>query len=174
MKKLITLLILFWHFFSCGQIKNESNTYINKTYGYEVKKPSWLTLKEENDKIWGGILPKIEDIENAVLIVGYLKNEFDSFEDFERIHITGNKFGQETLYNKQHIWYGYNDYDIKKIENGISSKVFTFYKNRIYHNQFVLIETSKAYLFIQFCATPETYNTNIILFDQLLEGLTVK
>ena len=123
--------------------------------------------------MWGGTFPAVHNIINAVLIASYKKEKFKNFKDFQRIYITGNKFGEVTLYSKNHIWYGRNEKDFKKIRKGVSSRVFTFFKNKIYHNQFVLIETSKAYLFINFCATPETYDENIIKFNEFMKGLEI-
>ena len=153
----------------------ETDSYIDYEYGYEIKKPDWLKIRETgNLRVWGGGFPKVNGIENAVYIAGYKKSEFESFKDFQRIYITGNKFGEVTLYSKYHTWYGRNERDFKKIKNGVSSRVFTVYKDKIYHNHFVLIETSKAYLFINFTATPETYDENIGKFNEFLKGLKVK
>lgn len=119
-------------------------------------------------------MPAIEDVENAILVTAYDKSGFASFKDFQRIFITGNVFGKETLYSKEHIWYGRNERDFKQIENGVSSRVFTVYEKKVYHNQFVLLETSRAYLWIQFVSTPATYDVNIGKFNDFLKGLTLK
>lgn len=119
-------------------------------------------------------MPAIDNIENAILITGFNKDKFASFNDFQRIYITGNVFGKETLYSKDHVWYGRNERDFKQIKNGVSSRVFTIFDKKIYHNQFVLLESSKAYLWIQFTATPTTYDKNISKFDDFLSGLIVK
>lgn len=100
--------------------------------------------------MWGGSFPAVHNIANALYITGFKKEKFKNFKDFQRIYITGNKFGEESLFSKDHIWYGRNEKDFKKIKHGVSSRVFCIYKNKVYHNQFVLLETSKAYLFIFF------------------------
>ncbi len=154
-----------------------ANSYIyaqGEKFGYEITAPKWLKLIEtNNERLWGGTMPEIEGIENAILIIPYNKDEFESFDDFIRIYITGNTFGKETLFNKQHIWCGRNERDFKHIKHGVSSRVFTLSQNHNYHYQFVLLETSKSYLLIQFCATPETYDTNLPLFNEFMEGLTI-
>jgi hypothetical protein len=43
----------------------------------------------------------------------------------------------------------------------------------VYHNQFVLLETKTAYLWIHFCATPTTYDANMPKFDEFMAGLTI-
>ncbi len=150
------------------------DSYTDYEYGYSIKKPKWLKVDNQlNLSMWGGTFPAVHNIVNAVLIAGYKKDKFKNFKDFQRIYITGNNFGEVTLYSKNHIWYGRNEKDFKKIRKGVSSRVFTFFKNKIYHNQFVLIETSKAYLFINFCATPETYDENITKFNEFMKGLEI-
>ncbi|KGO94814.1 hypothetical protein Q766_01485 [Flavobacterium subsaxonicum WB 4.1-42 = DSM 21790] len=143
----------------------------HKEFGYSIKPPVWFKEKISQDNIYGGTFPAIDQIENAVIITGFKKTDFTSFEDFTRIYITGNTFGKPALFSKEHIWYGRNEYDLKKIPHGVSSRVFTFYKNKIYHNQFVLLETSNAFLFINFCATPETYDKNFTKFTEFLESI---
>ena len=150
----------------------QSNMKIGK--GFTVEIPEWLNVKTDDNILWGGTLPAVEGIENAILIKTFERDEFKSFEDFQYIFITGNKFGKQSLYSSEHIWYGRNEYDFKTIEHGVTSRVFTMYKNLIYHNQFTLLETSKSYLFIQFCSTPETYEINLPKFNKLMEGLKVQ
>ncbi len=162
-------------------IRNESkvntafvDTYTDYEYGYSIKKPEWLKINESaNLNMWGGTFPAVHDIVNALYITGFKKDKFKNFKDFQRIYITGNKFGEESLFSKHHTWYGRNEKDFKKIKHGVSSRVFYIYKNKVYHNQFVLLETSKAYLFIHFCSTPETYDENIVKFNEFLKGLEI-
>ncbi len=156
-------------------VHSQTETYNNEKFGYVLSVPSWLNIQETDTSFsFGGIMPAIDNNENAILITGFNKNKFASFSDFQRIYITGNVFGKETLYNKQQIWYGRNERDFKEIKNGVSSRVFTSFDKKIYHNQFVLLETSKAYLWIQFISTPKTYDINIVKFNDFLNGLIVK
>ncbi len=150
----------------------ESLVYIDTTFGYKVDIPKWLYLREtEHCNIWGGTFPAIDGIENAMMIKGFDKSEFQSFEHFKEIYITGNKFGEKTLYSENHIWYGYNPNDLHNIKNGVSCRVFTFYQNKIYHNQFSLIETKTGFLWVQFVATPETYKLNLPKFMEFVDGI---
>lgn len=145
----------------------------DKKYGYSVIIPEWLSIKS-NANPFGGTLPAVDSIENAILIMGYSKSEFKSFEEFKTIYISGNKFGQPTLYSSEHIFYGRNEYDYKIIQNGVRSRLFLFWRNHIYHANFVLLETPKSYLWIQFMATPTTYEINLPKFDVFLEGLKIE
>lgn len=153
----------------------ESSRYTDYKNGYSIQIPDWFIEKQTNDSnLWGGVFPKTNNIENAVIITGFDKKYFESFEDFQRVFITGNVFGKETLFSKAHIWYGRNERDFQVIQNGVSSRVFTFWNDKIYHNQFVLLETSTSYLFVNFCATPETYEENLPKFNELMDGLKIE
>jgi len=152
--------------------KIESLVYIDSTLGFKVLVPEWLTLRETgNDKIWGGTFPPVDKIENALMIRGFDKNEFNSFDHFKEVYITGNKYGEPTLYSQNHIWYGKNKRDLYDIKNGVSCRVFTLFQNMIYHNQFVLIETKTAFLWIQFVATPDTYDLNLPKFNKFIDKI---
>ena len=147
-------------------------TYLDSTFYYKVKIPIWLHLRETgSETAFGGTLPAVNGIENAILIKGFPKSSFKSFDEFKEIYLTGNKFGQPTKYSKEHIWYGQNG--IIEISNGVKEKVFTFWRNKIYHNLFFLLETKSAYLWIQFTSTPETYDTNISKFDEFMSGFKI-
>lgn len=153
----------------------ETKTYVDYEYGYSIDKPKWLKVNRELPlNRYGGTMPAVEEIVNAIMITGLKKNRFQNFEDFVRIYITGNKFGQPMLMNEQFTFYGRNEKDFKKIKHGVSSRLFYMFKNKIYHNQFVLLETSSSYLFVHFCSTPETYDKNIKKFNEFLKGLNVQ
>ena len=48
-------------------------TYLDSTFNYQVKVPGWLTLKETGSAyVWGGTLPAVKGIENAIVIKGDL------------------------------------------------------------------------------------------------------
>lgn len=182
--KAIFKLLMFFIFFSVvaqtDAVRKPDTAYAyipeihkSQTYGYNVEVPYWLDIQINDGESFGGKLPEIKGIANAILIKGFSKDKFKNFKDFQRIYITGNVFGQPSLFSESHTWYGRNERDFKKIKNGVSSRVFIRYKGLIYHHQFVLIETKKAYLLINFCATPETYDENLPKFDEFLSGLRI-
>ena len=169
MKTLITLLILTTTSICFGQ-----NKHADESNAYSIEIPGWLTVKETgNSNFFGGTMPKVKNIENAIAIVAFQKNDFKSFEDFQHIYITGNQFGDTTLFSTRHTWMGTNEKDFKQIKHGVSTKLFLFFQGKIYHHQFALIETSKSYLLINFTSTPETFDENLPKFDEFLKGLTV-
>jgi hypothetical protein len=152
--------------------KSGSSVYIDSLFNYQVSIPQWLHLKEPgSSSIIGGTLPAVEKIEDAIIIQGFPKSDFKSFEEFKDIYLTGNVFGKPAKFSQEHIWYGQNE--LVKIDNGVRQKVFLFWNNRIYHKAFVLIETKSAYLWIQFGSTPKTYDLNISKFDEFMNGLKV-
>ena len=152
----------------------ESTVYVDDTFGFKVKVPEWLKIiaTGENGR-FGGTLPAINGIENAIMVTCYHPGQFESMEHMKKVFITGNKFGRATLYSENHIWYGTNERDLKKIDDGFTSRVFTFYQNAIYHNKFVIAKSSKAYLWIQFVATPETYDANLEKFNEFMDGFEI-
>jgi hypothetical protein len=137
--------------------------------GYTLQIPQWLAIKDDTEMMLGGVLPPVKDIENAISVTAFPKSKFRSFDDFKTTYLTGNVFGKPTLFNTDFVWYGQNE--LQKTEKGVAQKVFIFWNNAIYHDKFVLLETKKAYLFIQFVATDETYDLNIKKFDKFLAGL---
>jgi len=146
--------------------------YKNFTFSFSVAIPNWLNLKETgSDDQWGGTLPPIDGIENAIMIKAFPKSAFKSFSEFETIYLTGNKFGQPAKYDSQHTWYG--QHELIPIAHGVKQKVFLVWQKKIYDNMFVLLETKSAYLWIQFVATRETYDRNISKFDEFMAGVNL-
>jgi len=152
--------------------ETDTRMHEDSVFGYRVSIPEWLTVMDTgSDNLWGGVFPPIGEIKNAVMIKVFEKSEFDSFDDFKKTYITGNRFGKPTLFNKNKLWYGHNERDLHDIKNGVSCRVFTMYQGKIYHNQFSLIETTKGYLWIQFTATPNTYSVNLPKFAEFVDSI---
>lgn len=151
---------------------NSQEVKVDSLRGYKVKVPGWLHVIWSSEKKFGGSLPEVDSIENIVAITAYDKSDFKSFDEFKDIYIRKNVFGKPTLYSKEHIWYGSNR-ELELPNGGLARRVFTIFKGLVYHNQFVLLETKSAYLWIQLCATPTTYDTNMVKFDEFMAGLTI-
>jgi hypothetical protein len=146
--------------------------YIDSTFSYLVTVPNWLTLIETNDPVlFGGVLPEVNGVENAILIKGFSKSEFKNFAEFKDIYLTGNKFGQPVKWGSEQSWFGQKD--LINITDGVKQKVFIMWGKLIYHNQFILLESETAFLWIQFTASPETYDQNIGKFDEFMSGLVL-
>lgn len=58
---------------------------------------------------------------------------------------------------------------------GPTYKVYWMQGRLMYHCEYVLLETETAYLWIDFTATAETFDTNISKFEEFLTGFkTIK
>lgn len=145
---------------------------VDSACGYSVAIPSWLEVKETGStNKFGGTMPAINGTANAILISCFAKTQYASFEEFQDIYLTGNHFGQPTKFSKDHVWYGQNQ--LNKLERGVEQKVFLYWQNKIYHSKFILLQTPKAYMWIQFMSTPETYDKNIEKFNDFMNGLEI-
>lgn len=151
---------------------NAQKIHVDSLRGYKVKVPEWLNVVWSSERMFGGSLPEMDSIENIISITAYDKSGFRSFDEFKDIYIRKNVFGEPTRYSKEHIWYGSNR-EAELPNGGLSRRVFTIFKMLIYYNHFVLLETKTAYLWIQFCATPTTYDANMPKFDEFMAGLTI-
>jgi hypothetical protein len=169
------ILVILISFFACSTAFSQAadSTRIDSVLNYEVKIPGWLHLKETGSPtVFGGTLPVVNGIENAIAVSAFSREQFTSFDDFKYVFLTGNKFGEPTKFDKEQVWYGQNN--LMEIEHGVKQKVFIFWQNKIYHNQFVLLQSKTAYLLVKFVATPETYDINISKFNEFLSGIKIK
>jgi hypothetical protein len=149
------------------------STRVDPVFNYEVKIPGWLHVTETGSPtIFGGTLPAVNGIENAISVQGFPGSQFKSFDEFKFIFLTGNKFGAPAKFDKEQTWYGQNE--LIEIDHGVRQKVFIYWQNKIYHNQFVLLRSGTAYILVQFVATPETYDINLPRFEEFLSGLKIK
>ena len=173
--KILTMkyeLITFLLFLPAVLFSQIKPMHVDSAFGYSIAIPSWLEVKETGSiNKFGGTLPVVSGIENAILISCFEKTEYESFEEFQYIYLTGNHFGQPTKFSKEHVWYGQNQ--LYKLDRGVEQKVFLYWQNKIYHSKFILLQTPKAYMWIQFMSTPETYDKNIEKFNDFMSGLTV-
>ncbi len=159
-----------------NQIENEEIElfkYIDSTFKYEVDIPDWLTLRETgNPELWGGTLPAVNEIENAILITGFHKTEFKSFQDFKNKIVEKNVFGQPTQMSSNYIFMGKKVLD--EIPNiGPVYLQYHMWNNRLYDCQFVLTETETAYIWINFTATRETYDKNLEKFKEFMKEFKI-
>ena len=148
-------------------------TYLDSTFNYQVLIPNWLNLKETGMiYAWGGTLPAVEGIENAIMITACEKNEYKSFVEFRKYIVEDLIFGQKMPWSDSHIFYGKKE--LGKYKNiGYAYKVYCIYQNLMYHCKYILVETKTAYLWINFTSTPETFEKNINKFDEFMNGFKI-
>jgi hypothetical protein len=148
-------------------------TYLDSTFNYQVQVPNWLQLRETGTiYAWGGALPAVENIENAILIKAFDKNSHKSFKDFKKYIVEDLIFGQAPPWSNTHIFMGKKE--LGKYKNiGDIYKVYLMQGKLMYHCQYVLVETKTAYLWIDFTSTQETFDKNIDKFNEFMSGFII-
>jgi hypothetical protein len=169
MKQILTLTLGIYAFFASAQTH-----LLDSTFHYQVEIPSWLKVFDYGSKrVWGGLLPAVEGIEDVIAIKSFEKNQFESWSHFKKVIVEDMVLGQKpewgdyvTCMGKTALgkWNGIGD----------AYKVYVMIEGLIYHSQYVLVETPTAYLWIEFTATKETYEKNLDKFKTFLEGFKIK
>lgn len=150
----------------------EQLTYIDSTFNYKVAIPDWFELRETGTpRLFGGTLPAVEGIENAIGIKCYEKSDI-SFDAFEEYIVKGMVVGQAANWSENHISMGKKELD-EYNEIGTSYKVYLLLNNALYHCQYVLVETETAFLWIDFTATKKTFDKNKGKFDEFMNGFEI-
>lgn len=151
----------------------EQLTYLDSAFNYQVKIPNWLHLRETGTVYaFGGTLPAVEGIENAILIKVFDKAEFPTQSDFKKFIVDDLVFGQAPKWSSSHKFMGKKD--LGKYNNiGDSYKVYLMRDNLIYHCEYVLVETKTAYLWIDYTSTEETFDKNFAKFEEFMSGFKI-
>lgn len=145
--------------------------YLDTLNSYKVNIPKWLYLMETNDiTMFGGILPEIKGIENAITISSIYKKNYESFEKFKEFIIEDSTYkkGSSPKWSDNHI---INSIERVVLDTNDSYKVDFNFKSKNYIAQYVLIETKKSYLWINFAATKETFDINHNKFLEFIDNL---
>lgn len=145
----------------------EELLYIDSLWGFKVKVPDWLTLLDGGEFVWGGVMPPVNGIQNAIVIKVFDKGE--SFEEFRERIVEGMIFGEAVSWSSEHIAMGKKKLDEYQ-ELGVSYKVYISHRGLIYHSQYILVNASETYLWIDFTSTGETFDLNKSRFDEFMEG----
>lgn len=148
-------------------------TYLDSTFNFQVQVPNWLNLKETGTiYAWGGTLPAVESIENAILIKIFDKSDYKSLADFKKYIIGELVFGQSPNWSNSHKFMGKKD--LGKYKNiGEAYKIYLLQGKIMYHCEYILLETKTAYLWIDFTSTPTTFDVNIGKFEEFMSSFTV-
>lgn len=151
----------------------EKLTYLNSTFNYKVEIPDWLNLKETGTVYaFGGTLPAVDGIENAILIKVFDKAKFSTLADFKKFIVEDLVFGQSPKWSASHKFMGKKDIG-KYNDIGDSYKVYLMRGNLLYHCEYVLTETRSAYLWIDYTSTQETFDKNFEKFEEFMRGFKV-
>jgi hypothetical protein len=148
-------------------------TYVDSTFNFQVAVPNWLQLIETGSNyLWGGTLPAVEGIENAILIKSFDKKNYKTINDFKKYIVEDVVFGQSPPWSNLNKSMGKKD--LGKYKNiGDAYKVYWMRDNLIYHCQYILLETKTAYLWIDFTSTEETFEKNFDKFEEFMNGFKV-
>jgi len=151
----------------------EKLSYLDSTFNYQVEIPNWLNLRETGTVYaFGGTLPAINGIENALIIKAFDKIKFPTYLDFKKFIIEDLSLGQSPKWSTSHKFMGKKE--LGKYNNiGDSYKAYFMRGNLLYHCEYVLVETKSAYLWIDFTATQETFDKNFAKFEEFMRGFKV-
>jgi hypothetical protein len=153
--------------------KSDLRKHLDENFAYSVIIPDWLEVKDTGSEyLWGGTLPAINGIENAIIVKIFQKENF-TFNDFKKYVVTDLKFGQTPNWSD-----GSHTFTLKKQLGSYKQfdyryKIYLTRTENLYHSQFVLFETPKAYIWVDFTATPETYEKNEKKFLEFLDGFQI-
>ncbi len=146
--------------------------YKDEENGYEVKVPEWLYIMETNSlNAFGGTLPAIDSIENAIMINSYDKSDYSDFADFRFYIIEDTAYikGTTPKYSENHIFNSITKAQFDDFE--YSYKVSVDYLGKTYLMEYILLETDKSFLWIMFTATDETFEKNKAKFSEFLTAI---
>lgn len=148
--------------------------YVDSANTFKVIVPKWLKLRQNNDlNFFGGTMPPVNTIENAIVISSVKKKEYKSFQEFK------TKFAEDTAYlsGKAPVWDKDRKFLSVKKDSLRAAGNYSSYKvsfdrlGSVFVASYVLVETPSAFLWVQFIATEGTWKSNLPLFKEFLRGL---
>lgn len=144
--------------------------HVDQQWAYSCTAPAWFRVLDTPDDMFGGLLPKVDTTENTIIIKGFPKAQFKDLGAFENWVVKDYTVGQESKWDPEHIILLKNliaDYK----GPGIAYRVQILYEGVIYNCAYALIETSKAFLWVDFTATNTTYNKQYPLFLEFVQSI---
>jgi hypothetical protein len=148
-------------------------TYLDSTFNFQVEIPDWLNLKETGTVYaFGGTLPAVDGIENAIIIKVFDKAKFPTLLDFKKFIVEDLVFGQSPKWSTSHKFMGKKELG-KYNDIGDSYKVYLMRDNLLYHCEYILVETKSAYLWIDYTSTQGTFDKNFAKFEEFMSGFKV-
>lgn len=148
----------------------KSIIHTDQHWAYSCTVPAWFRVLDTPDDLFGGMLPPIDTTENTIIIKGFPKRQFRDLGAFENWVVKDYTVGQESKWDPEHIILLKNliaDYP----GPGIAYRVQILYQGMIYNCAYALIETSMAFLWVDFTATNTTYNKQYPLFLEFVQSI---
>lgn len=149
--------------------------YVDSGNTFKVVVPKWLKLRQNNDvNFFGGTLPPVYTVENAIIISSVKKNEYKSFREFKTKFAEDSSYlsGKAPDWDKDRKFLSIKKDTLKVAANCSSYKVSFNRLGSVFTASYVLVETPSSYLWIQFIATESTYPVNLPKFKEFLKGFT--
>ena len=154
-----------------GLFDNARKVYYNDTINnYRVLVPKWMELQETNNLyIFGSTIPREDGVDNAICINSATKNDFNSITDFKTRIIENPNY----LIENDSTWIMGKEFTLKSFKKELleeyeSYKVEFTRKEKNYLGQFILLETKKAFLWINFIADENTYKSDFKKFKKFI------
>lgn len=146
--------------------------YSDSTFGYSVIVPKWWAIKETpSPNFFGGTFPEIEKSESALLFKSFEKEKFKTLDNFQKWVITGYRSGDIPKWSdSQKVLYIKNLSDFSAI--GQAFKVQLKSEDTFYNSCYIIVETSRSFLWIDLTAKRETYDVDFKKFEKLMSQFT--
>lgn len=142
--------------------------YNNVEYGYSVIIPKWWNIKDTpSSNFFGGTFPEIDKSQSALLFKAFDKEKFKTLKNFENWVVSGYKSGDIPKWSEDHkILFKKNLTEFAAI--GKAFKVQLKAGDTFYNCCYIIVETSKSYLWIDLTATRETFDANFKLLEKIM------
>ncbi|HBX52832.1 MAG: hypothetical protein A2275_13610 [Bacteroidetes bacterium RIFOXYA12_FULL_35_11] len=152
------------------QSGRDSIPHVDSTYTYSLIIPKWYTVRETNEKnILGGTFPALNNIQSALIFKSFLRKfEIRSFEDFENWVILETQMGKHPTWSNTHII-------LEKNEDDLFSDIGKAYRVKMerlgffYRCEYILVETSKSYVWIDFTSPDESFDEDLLKLKEILK-----
>ncbi|EDP72255.1 hypothetical protein FBALC1_14177 [Flavobacteriales bacterium ALC-1] len=151
--------------------ENTNIEFVNDNAGFEVEIPSWANLLKSDLSVSLVLtMPDVDNVKNAVNLSWFEKDNYKSFNHFNKELIldkkTGDKLGGGIFLLKKEL-------DITDNLNGIAYKIQAKYGNSLYDCQYVTFETKTHFVLIKFVATNQTYDLNVKKFNDFISSIKI-
>lgn len=142
--------------------------YADSIYGYSMTIPKWWDIKETpSPDFFGGTFPEIDKSKSALLFKAFEKEKFKTFQNFENWVISGYKSGDTPKWSDDHkVLFKKNLAEFTSV--GKAFKVQLKAEDTFYNSCYIIVETSKSYLWIDLTATRESYDANYKKMEEIM------
>lgn len=151
--------------------KAKTISYLDTLHGYQIVVPDYLEMWDSDRyHVFSALFPRIGKVSNAVSITSFNKEAFDSWQAFREFIIENPNYGEgvKPAWSENHTFIEIEKLTHEEVEG---YKVKHNFQEGLYHAFYVLIESPRAYLWANFVATPDTYETNIGRFTSFIREL---